>query len=56
MSQIKVEKNLKYKRGDVKVVNPEYRPLDIDYDRYVTIKNFLKKNKYNPKILKKYFF
>ena len=49
MSKIKVEKDLKYKRGDVKVVNPEYRPLDIDYDRYVTIKNFLKKNKYNTK-------
>ena len=49
MSKVKVEKDLKYKRGDVKVVNPEYRPLDIDYDRYVTIKNFLKKNKYNAK-------
>ena len=24
------------------------RPLDIDYDRYVTIKNHLRKNNYNP--------
>jgi glycogen debranching enzyme len=30
------------------VVNPEFRPLDIDYDRYVTIKNHLRKNNYNP--------
>ena len=44
MNKIKVEKNLKYKRGDNKVVNPKYRPLDIDYDRYVTIKNNLRKN------------
>jgi len=51
MNKIKVEKNLKYKRGDNKVVNPKYRPLDIDYDRYVTIKNHLKKNNYNPKKL-----
>ena len=49
MNKVKLEKNLKYKRGDIKVVNPKYRPLDIDYDRYVTIKNFLKKNKYNTK-------
>ena len=49
MNRIKVPKNLKYKRGDNKVVNPKYRPLDIDYDRYVTIKNHLKKNNYNPK-------
>ena len=49
MNKIKLEKNLKYKRGDTKVVNPEYRPLKIDYDRYVTIKNHLKRNKYNPK-------
>ena len=48
MSKVKVEKNLKYKRGDIKVVNPEQRPLKTDYDRYVTIKNHLKANKYNP--------
>ena len=53
MNKIKVEKNLKYKRGDNKVINPEYRPLDVDYDRYVTIKNHLRKNKYNPKNLYK---
>ena len=51
MNEVKVEKNLKYKRGDNKVINPEYRPLDEDYDRYVTIKNHLRKNKYNPKKL-----
>ena len=48
LNKIKLEKNLKYKRGDIKVVNPEFRPLDIDYDRYVTIKNHLKKINYNP--------
>ena len=51
MNEVKVEKNLKYKRGDNKVINPDYRPLDTDYDRYVTIKNHLRKNKYNPKFL-----
>ena len=53
MSQVKVEKGLKYKRGDIKVVNPEQRPLSKDYDRYVTIKNHLKANKYNPNKLYK---
>ncbi len=53
MNEVKVEKNLKYKRGDNKVINPEYRPLDEDYDRYVTIKNHLRKNKYDPKKLYK---
>ena len=51
LKEIKIEKDLKYKRGDNKVINPKYRPLDIDYDRYVTIKNHLRKNKYNPKKL-----
>ena len=49
MNKVIVEKNLRYKRADNKVVNPAHRPLDIDYDRYVTIKNNLRKNKYNPK-------
>ena len=39
MNKVKIEKNIKYKRADNKVVNPDFRPLDIDYDRYVTIKN-----------------
>ena len=43
MNKVKIEKNIKYKRADNKVVNPDFRPLDIDYDRYVTIKNNLKK-------------
>ena len=49
MNKVKIEKNIKYKRADNKVVNPDYRPLNIDYDRYVTIKNNLRKLKYNPK-------
>ena len=43
MNKVKIEKNIKYKRADNKVVNPEHRPLNIDYDRYVTIKNDLRK-------------
>ena len=53
MSKVKIEKNLKYKRGDIKVVNPEQRPLKEDYDIYVTIKNHLKYNNYDPKKLYK---
>ena len=49
MNKVKIEKNIQYKRADNKVVNPEHRPLNIDYDRYVTIKNDLRKKKYNPK-------
>ena len=49
MKKVKIEKNIQYKRADNKVINPEHRPLNIDYDRYVTIKNYLKKKKYNPK-------
>ena len=49
MKKIAVEKNIKYKRADNKLINPDYRPLDIDYDRYVTIKNNLRKYNYNPK-------
>ena len=56
MNKVKVEKNIKYKRADNKVVNPEYRPLNLDYDRYVTIKNNLRKNKYNPKKVYKLSF
>ena len=57
MNKVKIEKNIKYKRADNKVVNPDYRPLDIDYDRYVTIKNNLRKIKYNPKkVYKSSFF
>ena len=57
MNKVKIEKNIKYKRADNKVINPDYRPLNIDYDKYVTIKNNLKKNKYNPKkVYKSSFF
>ena len=51
MSNIKIDKDLKYKRKDNKIVNASQRPLKIDYDRYVTIKNHLKQMKYNPKTL-----
>ena len=51
MSKVKIEKNIQYKRADNKVINPEHRPLNIDYDRYVTIKNDLRKKKYNPKTI-----
>ena len=36
MNKVKIEKNIKYKRADNKVVNPDFRPLDIDYDRSVS--------------------
>ena len=49
MNKVIIEKNIQYKRADNKVINPEHRPLNIDYDRYVTIKNDLRKKKYNPK-------
>ena len=49
MKKVKIEKNIQYKRADNKVINPEHRPLNIDYDRYVTIKNDLRKKKYDPK-------
>ena len=53
MSKVIIEKNLNYKRGDIKVIDPEQRPLKKDYDIYVTIKNHLKHNKYDPKKLYK---
>lgn len=49
MNKVKIEKNIQYKRADNKVINPEHRPLNIDYDRYVTIKNDLRKKNYDPK-------
>ena len=49
MAKVIIEKNLKYKRADNKLIKPDQRPLNIDYDRYVSIKNNLRKKKYNPK-------
>ena len=49
MSKIKIESKLSYKRKDNKIVNANQRPLKIDYDRYVTIKNDLKKMSYDQK-------
>ena len=51
MSKIKTDLNLNYKRKDNKIVNQSQRPLKIDYDRYVTIKNHLKEMNYDPKKL-----
>ena len=51
MSKIKTELNLNYKREDNKIVDQRQRPLKIDYDRYVTIKNHLKEMNYDPKKL-----
>ena len=51
MSRIKIDTNLSYKRKDNKIVKASQRPLKIDYDRYVTIKNHLRKMKYDPKKL-----
>ena len=49
LEKVKIEKNIKYKRADNKIINPDFRPLSIDYDRYVTIKNKLTKIRYHPK-------
>ena len=51
MEKVTIEKNLKYKRADNKIVKPDQRPLNIDYDRYVSIKNNLRKKNI---ILKKF--
>ena len=51
MSKIKIDSKLKYKRKDNKIVQESQRPLKIDYDRYVTIKNHLKQMNYDPKKL-----
>ena len=53
LKKVVIEKNIKYKISDNKLINPDHRPLDIDYDRYVTIKNNLRKSNYNPKKLYK---
>ena len=42
MSKIKINSKLKYKRKDNKIIKASQRPLKIDYDRYVSIKNHLK--------------
>ncbi len=51
MSKIKIDSNLSYKRKDNKIIKASQRPLKIDYDRYVTIKNHLKEMNYDPKKL-----
>ena len=39
MSNIKVDKNLNYKRRDLEVSNSDERPLKTDYDRYITLRD-----------------
>ena len=51
MNKIKIDMKLNYKRKDNKIVNASQRPLKIDYDRYVTIKNHLREMNYDPKKL-----
>ena len=51
MNKIKIDPKLSYKRKDNKIINASQRPLKIDYDRYVTIKNHLKKMNYDPEKL-----
>ena len=51
MSKIKIDSKLSYKRKDNKIVEKNQRPLKIDYDRYVTIKNHLRRMNYDPKKL-----
>ena len=51
MSKIKIDTKLRYKRKDNKIVKKSQRPLKIDYDRYVTIKNHLRQLNYDPKKL-----
>ena len=51
MSKIKIDSKLEYKRKDNQIVNKNQRPLKIDYDRYVTIKNHFRQMKYDPKKL-----
>ena len=51
MSNIKIDMKLNYKRKDNKIVDASQRPLKIDYDRYVTIKNHLREMNYDPKKL-----
>ena len=48
MNNILVDKELNYQRRDLEVSNSDERPLKIDYDRYVTIKDKLRDVNYDP--------
>ena len=48
MSNIKVDKDLNYKRRDLEVSNSDERPLKTDYDRYVTLRDQFRDVHYDP--------
>ena len=48
MNNILVDKELNYQRRDLEVSNSDERPLKIDYDRYVTIKDQFRDVNYDP--------
>ena len=48
MNNILVDKELNYQRRDLEVSNSDERPLKIDYDRYVTIRDKLRDVNYDP--------
>ncbi len=48
LSKINVDKNLSYERRDLKVSNNDERPLNKDYDCYITLLNQFKSDNYNP--------
>ena len=51
MSNIKVDKDLNYKRRDLEVSNSDERPLKTDYDRYVTLRDQFRDVHYDPQKL-----
>ena len=48
MNNISVDKELNYQRRDLEVSNSDERPLKIDYDRYVTIRDQFRDINYDP--------
>ena len=48
MNNISVDKELNYQRRDLEVSNSDERPLKIDYDRYVTIRDQFRDLNYDP--------
>ena len=48
MNNISVDKELNYQRRDLEVSNSDERPLKIDYDRYVTIRDQFRNINYDP--------
>ena len=48
LSKITIDQNLSYERRDLKVSNNDERPLNKDYDCYITLLNQFKSENYNP--------